>query len=165
MMKVRFAAAILTVACILSSCLGETERTVTETEDASVTQEDLTDNGPMDTDKLQLMIDGSQVPVTWEKNDSTEALMALCETGSLVIRMTMYGGFEQVGSIGQSLPSDDEQITTQSGDIVLYSDDQIVLFYGSNTWDYTRLGRMELSAPELSELLGNEDVVIELFVQ
>ena len=53
MMKVRVAAAILTVACILSSCQGETEQTVTETEDTSVTQEDLTDNGPMDTDKLQ----------------------------------------------------------------------------------------------------------------
>jgi hypothetical protein len=53
----------------------------------------------------------------------------------------MYGGFEQVGSIGQSIARDDEQITTSSGDIALYSGDQIVIFYGSNTWAYTSLER------------------------
>ena len=78
--------------------------------------------------------------------------------------MSMYGGFEQVGSIGQELPRNDEQTTTQSGDIVLYSGDQIVLFYGSNSWSYTKLGKMGLSEEKLTELLGNGDVSIVISV-
>jgi hypothetical protein len=77
--------------------------------------------------------------------------------------MSMYGGFEQVGSIGQRLPSSDSQTTTQAGDIVLYSGDQIVVFYGSNSWAYTRLGRIVgKSVSEMTELLGNGDVKISI---
>jgi hypothetical protein len=78
----------------------------------------------------------------------------------------MYGGFEQVGSIGQSLPREDRQTTTQAGDIVLYSGDQMVVFYGSNSWAYTRLGHITDKSPaELEELLGNGDVDITISVE
>ncbi len=56
--------------------------------------------------------------------------------------MSMYGGFEQVGEIGTSLPRNDVQTTTSAGDIVLYSGNQIVIFYGNNSWAYTRLGHI-----------------------
>ena len=79
------------------------------------------------------------------------------------IQMSMYGGFEQVGSLGMNLPRDDEQTTTQAGDIVLYSGNQIVVFYGSNSWAYTRLGKItDKSAKELKDLLGSKDVIITL---
>ena len=92
-----------------------------------------------------------------------EALKELCQNGPLVIQMSMYGGFEQVGDIGQSLPRDDRQTTTHAGDIVLYSGDQLVVFYGSNSWAYTRLGRIaDKSGEELAELLGNGDVTITI---
>ena len=74
----------------------------------------------------------------------------------------MYGGFEQVGRIGQSIVSDDEEITTDSGDIVLYSGNQIVIFYGSNSWAYTKLGHADLSRKEMQELLGGGNVEITL---
>ena len=76
--------------------------------------------------------------------------------------MSMYGGFEQVGSIGQSISRDDKQITTEYGDIVLYSGNQIVVFYGSNSWAYTKLGHIDLPEEELTQLLGNGDVVLEI---
>ena len=69
-----------------------------------------------------------------------------------------------MGPIGQNLVSDDEEMTTGAGDIVLYSGDQIVLFYGSNSWSYTRLGHMDLSEQELKTLLGNGDVEIRIEV-
>ena len=76
----------------------------------------------------------------------------------------MYGGFEQVGSIGSRLPSSDKQITTSSRDIVLYSSNQIVVFYGSNSWSYTKLGQItDKTDKELQELLGNGNVTITLF--
>jgi len=108
---------------------------------------------------MKLSIEGVEVLVTWEENASVEALRALCP---LTIELSMYGGFEQVGPIGQSIVREDEQLTTQYGDIVLYSGNQIVLFYGSNSWAYTKLGHMDLSEQELRDRLGGGDVSITL---
>ena len=78
----------------------------------------------------------------------------------------MYGGFEQVGSLGTSLPRKDVQTTTSAGDIVLYSGNQVVVFYGSNSWSYTRLGHIsDKSAAELKELLGHGDVAITFHME
>ena len=108
-----------------------------------------------------LQIDGKEIPVTWEDNASVDALRELAVDG-LEIQMSMYGGFEQVGSIGQSITRVDKQTTTNAGDIMLYSGNQIVLFYGSNSWTYTRLGKINLSEDELTELLSNGNVILKL---
>ena len=106
---------------------------------------------------LQMRIGDTAVTVEWEDNESVQAL---------TIQMSMYGGFEQVGSIGQSLPRDDQQTTTGAGDIVLYSGNQIVVFYGSNSWAYTRLGHItDQNAAGMSELLGNGDVTITISME
>ena len=111
---------------------------------------------------MQMMIGETPVTVAWEDNASVEALKTLAVEG-LTIEMSMYGGFEQVGSIGQSLPRDDAQTTTTSGDIVLYSGNQLVVFYGSNSWAYTRLGHITDQTPaQMKALLGNGDVTITL---
>ena len=128
----------------------------TPSDDNSTTKEDETANM-----KLTLKIDGIEVDVIWADNDSVKALKNLAKNG-LTINMSKYGGFEQVGSIGSTLPSSDTRITTNPGDIVLYSSNQIVLFYDSNTWSYTKLGHINLSKSELTDLLGDEDVVITL---
>ena len=114
---------------------------------------------------MQMMIGETPVTVAWENNESVEALKTLAEEG-LTIDMSMYGGFEQVGSIGQSLPRDDQQTTTSSGDIVLYSGNQMVVFYGSNSWAYTRLGHITDQTPEqMKVLLGSGDVTITLSIK
>ena len=111
---------------------------------------------------MKLFINETEVPVTWEQNESVAALQALAGGDGLTVSMSMYGGFEQVGSIGQSLPRNDKQTKTASGDIVLYSGNQIVIFYGSNSWAYTRLGHVDLSKSEMTELLSNGDVTIRV---
>ena len=112
---------------------------------------------------LRLAINDTEVTVEWEDNESVRALFDLCAEQPLVIEMSMYGGFEQVGSVGQSLPRSDSQTTTQAGDIVLYSGDQIVIFYGSNSWAYTRLGRItDQDAAGMAALLGNGNVTIRI---
>ena len=112
---------------------------------------------------MRLFIGDTEVSVAWEDNESVNALIDLAKTEPLVIDMSMYGGFEQVGSIGTSLPRNDEQTTTEAGDIVLYSGNQIVVFYGSNSWAYTRLGRItDKTAAEMADLLGNGDVTITI---
>ena len=115
-----------------------------------------------ETETMLMKIGETDVEVMWEDNESVAALKELAQDG-LHIQMSMYGGFEQVGSIGQSLPRNDSQTTTQAGDIVLYSGNQLVVFYDSNSWAYTRLGRItDKSASELSELLGRGDAAITL---
>ena len=115
---------------------------------------------------LKMMIGDKEVSVDWENNESAEALKDLCAEEPLVIQMSMYGGFEQVGSIGTRLPSDDEQTSTSAGDIVLYSSNQIVVFYGSNSWAYTRLGHItDQDAAGMTDLLGNGDVTITISME
>lgn len=129
-----------------------------------------TDLTESDEDKVEekesmiMKINDEAVDVTWEENASVEELKGLVQTG-LTISMSMYGGFEQVGSIGKSIASDDKQTVTKPGDIVLYSSDKIVVFYGSNSWSYTRLGKINMSQNELEQLLGNGDVTVTLSVE
>lgn len=108
---------------------------------------------------MTLMIGENEVPVTWDDNPSLDALKELLP---LTVEMSMYGGFEQVGPIGQEIASNDEQIKTEPGDIVLYSGDQIVIFYGNNSWAYTRLGHVNLTKEEMAELLAHGDVTITI---
>lgn len=109
-----------------------------------------------------LRINGEVIETVWENNESVSALHKLAAEKTLTIRMSMYGGWEQVGSIGKSLPRNDVQTTAVPGDIMLYSGNQIVLFYGNNSWAYTKLGSMQLEQSELESLLGNGDVTVEI---
>ncbi len=118
------------------------------------------------TGSLILSVDGQTLPVEWEDNASVQALKALASEEALTVQMSMYGGFEQVGPLGVSLPREDVQTQTAAGDIVLYSGNQIVIFYGSNSWAYTRLGRVVgATAEQMRSLLGSQDVTLTLGVK
>ena len=117
------------------------------------------------TQKLYITIDGKTLPVVLVDNAATQALVAALQEGDITYEAHDYGGFEKVGALGRSLPTSNTQITTQAGDVILYSGNQIVLFYGSNSWSYTRLGRMEYaSQAELESFLkaGQGNVTVKL---
>ena len=116
---------------------------------------EITTDGPA----MTLRIGETEVPVTWEDNPSVAALKELLP---LTVQMSMYGGFEQVGPLGQEIVSEDRQTKTNPGDIVLYSGDQIVIFYGNNSWAYTRLGHVDLPREEMAELLGHRNVTVTI---
>ena len=111
---------------------------------------------------LKLFFDNTQIPVIWEQNDTVEELFAETANGDIVVAMSMYGGNEQVGSLGRNYTRSDSQTTTHNGDIVLYSGDQIVVFYGSNSWSYTRLGKMDLPEDEVVELLSKGNITLTI---
>ena len=113
-----------------------------------------------------MKIGDKNVAVDWEDNESVAALRDLVSEKPLTIQMSMYGGFEQVGPLGTSLPRNDVQTTTSAGDIVLYSGNQIVVFYGSNSWAYTRLGHIaDQDAAGMADLLGNGAVTITMSME
>ena len=112
---------------------------------------------------LMLSIDGTPLTVLWEDNETVSALLTAAQNGAIEVTASRYGGFEQVGSLPQSFSRSDAQMTTQPGDIVLYSGNQLVIFFGSNSWSYTRLGHIEgLSTDELTALLDKDIAVIEI---
>lgn len=108
---------------------------------------------------LTLSVDGTPLRVKWENNASVSALKELAAEGNLTIKAHQYGGFEQVGSLPQRIESNDVHMTAEPGDIMLYSSNSVVLYYGTNTWSYTKLGHIEnLSEAQLKELLSGETV-------
>lgn len=114
-------------------------------------------------EQISLTLAGQPVTVEWENNPSVGALRDLLRSGPLPVELSRYGGFEQVGSLGTGLPRNDVQTTTAPGDIVLYSGSNMVIFYGSNSWAYTRLGHItDKSKSELEALLGGGDVTAVL---
>ena len=116
--------------------------------------------------KIVLKVGGNTMTATLTDNEATRELTKLLEHGDLTIRMSDYGGFEKVGALPQSLPTSNTQITTVPGDIMLYQGNQMVIFYGSNSWSYTRLGKIdEATASNLRQFLGNDDITLTLSLE
>lgn len=104
-------------------------------------------------------VGGSTFAADFAENSGAQTWKELLAQGPVTLSMSDYGGFEKVGALGRSLPTSNGQTTTQAGDIVLYQGNQIVLFYGSNAWSYTRLGKIrDLTGWE--ETLGRGDVSV-----
>ena len=112
-------------------------------------------------DSIKLIVNEYELEVELEENSTTLELIEKLKNGDIVINASEYGGFEKVGSLGFSIIRNDEQITTKAGDIVLYQGNQISLFYNSNAWSYTKIGRIKnITQEELISILGDGDVVL-----
>lgn len=98
---------------------------------------------------------------TLADNSSVEALKELLAEGPLTINMNDYAEMEKVGPIGTSLPRNDEQISTGAGDIILYQGNSLVIYYDTNSWNFTRIGKIEgVTGEELLEAFGDGDVTV-----
>ena len=148
----RLIMALLMSTLLLSGCINKNNKD-------NQSEDDITDKIPEE-EIMKLEIDENVLDVSWNNNAS---IIALNEMKPLTIKMHLYGGFEQVGSIGKSIVSDDKEITTKPGDIVLYSSNQIVVFFGTNTWSYTKLGHINLSDSELNTLLNKSNVTLKIY--
>ena len=166
---------MLTICLVLAGCpqytdqppqsdLGDDSQTGTPSEhpndgNGQTSKEEIT--------KMYITINGNTLEVTLENNSSVDALVERLKQSDVIYTASDYGGFEKVGGLGFSLPTNNSQITTQAGDVILYSGNQIVLFYGSNSWSYTRLGKINgHSVSELKSLLGagKGDVTVKLSI-
>lgn len=100
-----------------------------------------------------------KITATLTDNSSATAFYELLKKGPVTIKMSDYGNFEKVGSLGTTLPRNDSQITTSAGDIILYQGNQITIYYDTNSWNFTRLGKVDgVTQAELTKILGKDDV-------
>ncbi|MCM1008441.1 MAG: cyclophilin-like fold protein [Ruminococcus flavefaciens] len=112
---------------------------------------------------INIHVGEHNLTATLVENSSTEALLEILEENPLTINMSDYSNFEKVGSLGTSLPRNDEQITTEPGDLILYQGNSFVIYYDTNSWNFTRLGKINNATKEsLLEILGDGDVTVTL---
>ena len=112
-------------------------------------------NADLEVSQIYITVNENKLEVTLVKNETVAALIELLKEGDIVYTADDYGGFEKVGNIGHSLPRNDTQIKTEAGDVILYQGNQICIFVGSNSWSYTRIGKINgYSTQELKTLLG-----------
>ena len=120
-------------------------------------------NAPETTeDTTMYVIAGETIfTATLADNSSVQALVKLLREGPLTIEMSDYGNMEKVGPIGQTLPANDEPITTEPGDIILYQSNSLVIYYDTNSWNFTRIGKIDgVTQEELLDARGNGDVSV-----
>lgn len=107
---------------------------------------------------------GQTKAMTLTDNAATRQWEELLAAGPMTIRMRDYGGFEKVGALPQALPSEDRQISTVPGDVMLYQGNSVVIFYGENTWAYTPLGKLEGTAAEIKDFLSGNNLDVTFFL-
>ena len=170
MKKIRRSFLLLSILIMLNGCAGgpvhqssetgteqQAEITETETEETGMKTETSSGN------EIRVTVGTGSFIVKLDENSSAAALRELLAEGDITISASNYGGFEKVCALGTTLPSNDVQTTTSAGDVMLYSGNQIVIFYGANSWAYTRLGRVEgLSAEDLKSILSGPETEITL---
>jgi len=136
---------------ITLSCSGEEENTDTiKTNNTNI---------------MNIKIGDRTLTATLVDNSSVDALLESLLKAPITINMSDYANMEKVGQLGMTLPRNDEQITTEAGDIILYQGSALVIYYAPNTWDFTRLGKIDnVSSGELKEILGDGNVTITLSI-
>ncbi len=160
----------------VSDSTGSTAESAANISEAKSVQEtEMNEAGGMETDiqndgeenavmNMKVQVGDTIFSATLEENAAVSALVDMMRESPVVLQMSDYSGFEKVGPLGTSLPADNNQTTTHAGDIVLYNGNQIVIFYGSNSWSYTRLGHID-DLTGWEEALGNGDVTVTFYLE
>ena len=166
-----FTAAVLTLslAFTLAAC-GRVEDAVSETtvpapagaaQPTAAATDSPEDNQKEDAPMIYAHVGENVLAIIPEDNSSAEDFIALLREGDITIEMEDYGGFEKVGSLGRSLSTNDRRITTEPGDVILYQGNSITIYYDTNTWSFTLLGRIQgLSQEDLKDILGEGSVSV-----
>lgn len=112
---------------------------------------------------LNIEINGTVLQVKLNHNSSAEAIKELLKEGPLTLPMKDYAHMEKFGRLGRRLPSNDEHITTQAGDVILSEGNLLVIYYAPNTWNFTRLGTIQnKTEKELKQILGKGNITATL---
>lgn len=143
----------------ISSVLSETEQS--ESDLKLPKQEPETGEREAEPMEIQITVGDTILTATPENNPSAEAFLALLQKQPITVEMSDYAGIEKVGSLGTSLTTSDSQISVGAGDIILYQGNQVTIYYGTNSWNFTKLAHIDGATKEnLLEILGTGDVEV-----
>lgn len=124
------------------------------------------ENGLLKTTEENIMyikVNGHTLTATLVDNSTAKALVEELKKRDITIDMRDYGNMEKVGALGVSLPRNDEQINTEAGDIIWYQGSSLVIYYDTNSWNFTRVGKIQnVTGAELKDILGSGNVTVTL---
>lgn len=167
---------VLILVAVLCGCGGKSSETTAQSDETTaVSQEspenedatDVNDVQPEEKDeemKLLVTVNDNKFTATLENNAAVNDLVELLKQESITVNLSDYSGFEKVGSLGHTLTTENSQMTTRRGDIVLYNANQVVMFYGSNSWSYTKLAHID-DLTGWEKKLGKGDVTVTFELQ
>ena len=159
---------LLTVLCLaFSACGNNDDDDVTPVEPQDIIQNvEQQTNTEIPMDKLLITINGKTLAADFADNSSAKALADALAKSSITYQADDYGNFEKVGDLGQSFPKNDENITTEPGDIILYQGHNLCIYYAQNTWSFTRIAKIKgISKDELKEFLSEGEITVTLSVE
>lgn len=117
-------------------------------------------------EKMKIQVGDTVFTVTLAENSSVDALKELMEDGPLTLEMSDYAGMEKGADLGVSLPQNNVQMNTQAGDVILYQGRTFVIYYDTNSWSLTPIGKIDnVDAEKLKEALGTGDVTVTLSLE
>ena len=165
MKKILSLIAVLSLA--FSACGNNDDEDVTPVEPQNIIQNvEQQTNTEIPMDKLLITINGKTLTADFADNSSAKALADALAKSSITYQADDYGNFEKVGDLGQSFPKNDENITTEPGDIILYQGHNLCIYYAQNTWSFTRIAKIKgISKDELKEFLGEGEITVTLSVE
>ncbi len=167
MKKNRVFVSMIVILIVSISCSGEDYDSdlpaQTEDDTSAVSDTADTNQNEIKTKTMNIKIGNKVLTATLVDNSSVDALIDALSKGQIKIEMRDYGNMEKVGSLGMDLPRNDESIKTQAGDLILYQGSAFVIYYAPNSWNFTRLGKIDnINGEELKEILGEGDVTVTL---
>ena len=117
--------------------------------------------------KLYITIGGVTKSATMVSNSSTDALVAQLQKGDITYEAHDYGNFEKVGPLGYTFPENNEQINTVPGDLILYQGSNLCIYYDTNSWNFTRIGKLDnMTQTDIKTWVnaGGDNVSVTLFI-
>ena len=144
--------------------LTEAEHTTEAIETEPATDSVVTEPEAESEQLLKIEVNGNTLYADFEDNSSAEALKEKLQSGSLTLEMEDYGGFEKVGDLPFSLPTNDENITTSAGDVILYQGNKLTIYYDTNTWTFTKVAKIRNADSSLKSKLGEGNVKVTLSI-
>ena len=162
----RIVCALLAALCLTACGTGQAEPGIEPPQESLLEQEpDHTEQSTQAPDEeepmLNITVGDNELSATFADNSSAEEFRELLAQGPVTVEMEDYGGFEKVGSLGRSLSTNDRRITTEPGDVILYQGNSVTIYYDTNTWNFTLLGRIQgLSQEDLKDILGEGSVSV-----
>lgn len=158
-MKLKVVILSLMTLLAATACSGEDS-------DSFLNNENNSENNSGDqvnTNTMNIEVGDTVLSVTLVDNSSVDALKEALAEEPITVDMRDYGNMEKVGSLGRDFPRNDESITAEPGDVILYQGSALVIYYAPNSWSFTRLGKIEdISGQELKTVLGEGDVTVTL---
>ena len=160
-MKKLFLIPLMLLATLMLSAFAATVQAQQKVFNDNQTKEDMKNN------TIRLTIEGGRTfTATLVDNSSTQALKEQLAKGNITVEMEDYANMEKVGSLGIRLPRNDRQTTTGPGDLILYQGHNLVIYYDTNSWSFTRLGKIDnASQADLKAALGKGDVKVTLSLE